>query len=66
LFSTNIEVGQGLTLSPILSAIYLSHILKTYQKCLKNTNKEIPTNTLLYVDNSLIISQEKSFEHPFS
>jgi len=55
-------VGQGSALSPILFAIYLSPILKTYQKHLKNTNKEIPTNILLYVDNGFIISQEKSFE----
>ena len=61
-FPTNIGVGQGLALSPILSAIYLSPILKTYQKCLKNTNKEIPTNILSYINNGLIISQEKSFE----
>jgi len=55
-------VGQGSALSPILFAIYLSPILKTYQKHLKNTNKEIPTNILSYVDNGFIISQEKSFE----
>ena len=62
LFPTNVRVGQGSALSPILSVIYLSPILKTYQKHLKNTNKEIPTNTLSYVDDGLIISQEKSFK----
>jgi len=54
-------VGQGLALSFIISAIYLAPIIKTFKKRIKNLNKEIPTDVLSFVDNGLLISQEKSY-----
>jgi len=60
-FNVNVGIGQGSTLSPILSALYLAPIIKTFKKRIKNLNKEIPTDILLFVDNRLLISQEKSY-----
>jgi len=61
LFNINIGIGQGSALSPILSALYLTPIIKTFKKRIKNLNKEIPIDILLFVDNRLLISQEKSY-----
>ena len=58
-FNVNIGVNQGLALSPILSAIYLTsflHILEKHLKILK-----IPISILSFVDNSLLVAQSKSF-----
>ena len=58
-FNVNIGVDQGLALSPILSAIYLTsflHILEKHLKILK-----IPISILFFVDNSLLVAQSKSF-----
>jgi len=60
-FNVNIGVGQGSALSPILSALYLAPIIKTFKKRIKNLNKEIPTDILSFVDDGLLISQEKSY-----
>jgi len=57
-FEVNIGVGQGSALSPILSALYLSPFLYILKKCLKNL--KIPISTLLFVDDGLIITQNKS------
>jgi len=60
-FNINVSIGQGSALSPILLALYLAPIIKTFKKRIKNLNKEIPTNILLFVDDGLLISQEKSY-----
>jgi len=60
-FNVNIGVGQGSALSPILSALYLAPIIKTFKKRIKNLNKEIPTDILSFVNDSFLISQEKSY-----
>ena len=65
-FNTNIRVGQGSAFSPILSAIYLALIIKTFKKRIKNLKENIPTNILSFVDNSLLILQEKSYSLSFS
>jgi len=57
-----VGVGQGLALLPILSAFYLSPVLKNFQKRLKNLKEKIPTDILSFVDDNLFVSQEKSFE----
>jgi len=47
-------MGQGLALSPILSALYISpvfHILKKHLKYLK-----IPVSILFFIDNGLFIA----------
>jgi len=43
-FNINVGVGQGLALSPILSAIYLVPIIKTFKKRIKNLKENIPTD----------------------
>ena len=53
-------VGQGLALSPILSALYLSlllHILKKYLKIL-----DLKFSILSFVNDGLLIIQSKSFQ----
>ena len=60
--STNVGVDQGSVLSPIISTIYLVPIIKTFKKRIKSLKEKIPTNILSFVDNSLLISQEKSYD----
>ena len=60
-FNVNVGIGQGSILSPILSALYLAPIIKTFKKRIKNLNKEIPTDILSFADDGLLISQEKSY-----
>jgi len=61
IFNTNVRVGQGSALSPILFAIYLLSIIKTFKKRIKNLKENIPANILSFVDDGLLISQEKSY-----
>ena len=58
MFKVNIGVGQGSVLSPILSALYLPPFLYILENYLKNLN--IPVSIILFVDNGLFISQDKS------
>jgi len=60
-FNTNVRVGQGSALFPILSAIYLAPVIKTFKKRIKNLKENIPTDILSFMDDSLLISQEKSY-----
>jgi len=60
-FSTNIGVGQGSALSPILSAIYLAPVIKIFKKRLKRLKENIPTDILSFMNDSLLISQKKSY-----
>ena len=53
-------MGQDSTLSLILSILYLSLIFHIFEKRAKNL--KISVSFLLFVHNSLFISQEKSFE----
>jgi len=53
-------VGQGLALSPILFALYFSPFLHILEKYLKNLDLKI--STLSFVDDSLLITQSKSFQ----
>ena len=52
-------VGQGLALSPILSALYLSLFLHILEKHLKNLDLKI--STLSFINDDLLITQSKSF-----
>ena len=54
----NVGVGQGSALSPILSALYLSLVLYILEKHLKNL--KIPVFFISFVDDGLIIAQNKS------
>ena len=58
IFEVNVGVGQGSALSPILSALYLSPFLYILEKRLKNL--KIPISFISFVDNGLIITQNKS------
>jgi len=58
-FNINIGVGQDLALPPILSALYLMLLLHILEKHLKNLNLQI--FILSFVNNRLIITQNKSF-----
>ncbi len=60
LFNVNMRMGQGSALSPILSALYFSPFLYILEKCLKNLN--LKSSILSFVDDSLLISQGKSFQ----
>ena len=53
-------------ISPILSAIYLASIIKTFKKRIKNLKENILTDILSFADDSLLISQEKSYSLSFS
>ena len=57
-FEVNVGVGQESALSPILSALYLTLFLHILEKHLKNL--KIPISMLSFVDNGLIIAQNKS------
>jgi len=53
-YEVNVGVGQGSTLSPILSTLYLFSLLYILEKCLKILN--IPVSLIFFVDDSLFIS----------
>ena len=59
-FEVNVGVGQGSALSSILSALYLLLFLYILKKCLKNLN--ISVSLISFVDDWLIISQNKSID----
>ena len=63
-FEVNVGVGQESTLSPILSALYLSPLLYILEKQLKTLN--IPVSLLSFVDDGLFISQNKSIDISYS
>jgi len=60
MFEVNVGVGQGSALSPILSVLYLSPLLYILEKHLKTLN--IPVSLLSFVDDGLLISQNKSID----
>jgi len=57
-YKVNVGVGQGSTFSPILSALYLSLFLYILENCLKNL--KISVSLISFIDDGLIISQNKS------
>ena len=63
-FEVNVGVGQGSALSPILSALYLTLFLYILEKHLKNL--KIPISILSFMDDGLIIAQNKSFDSSIS
>ena len=57
MYEVNVRVGQGSTLSPILSALYLSPLLYILENHLKILN--IPILLISFIDDGLIIAQNK-------
>ena len=57
-FRADIGIEQGSTLSPILSALYITLISYILEKRTKNLLIPIPISCLLFVDDNLFISQE--------
>ena len=58
-FNVNVGIGQGSALSPILLAFYLLSFLHILENQLKNL--KIPIFILSFVDNGLLVAQNKSF-----
>ena len=61
-FRTDVGVGQGFTLSLILSALYISPIFHIFEKRSKNHIPNISPLFLSFVDDGLFISQKKTYE----
>ena len=59
-YKVNVGVGQESALSSILSALYFSPLLYILENCLKILN--IPVSLISFVDDSLIIAQNKSID----
>ena len=59
-FDVNVGVEQGSALSPIPSTLYLLLVFHIFEKRLKNL--EIPVYFISFVNDGLLISQNKSFE----
>ena len=59
-FEINVGVGQGFALSLILSALYFSPLFHIFKEHVKNL--KIPVSFLSFVNDSLLVFQEKSFE----
>jgi len=57
-FRAVVGVGQGLALSPVLSALYIAPIFHILKKISKNLSIPISISILLLVDDGLLISQE--------
>ena len=60
-FNVNVGGSQGLALSSILSALYLSPVFYSFDNHLKIL--KIPISIISFVDNGLFISQNKSILH---
>ena len=57
-FCVDVDVDQESALLPVLSALYLSLLLHIFENQLKNS--KIPVSILSFVDNGLLIAQNKS------
>jgi len=58
----NISLEQSSVLFPILSAIYITSIFYIFEKRTKSLLPFISISNLSFVDDGLLISQEKSYE----
>jgi len=61
-FPASVGVGQGSALSLVLSALYLAPVLYLFEKRARNLENPLPISILSFVDNGLLISQEKKYE----
>ena len=56
---TDIDIGQGFALSPILSALYIASLIRIFEHRAQALN--LDTCILSFVDNGLLISQGKMY-----
>jgi len=61
-FKADIGVEQSFALSLILSVLYITSIFHIFEKRTKSFLSSIPISTLSFVNNGLLISQEKNYE----
>jgi len=61
-FRADVGIDQGSALSLILSTLYIGSIFHIFEKRSKNILPNIPVFFLSSVDNSLFISQKKSYK----
>jgi len=61
-FRTYVDVGQGSSFSSILSILYIAPIFHIFEKRSKDLLPNISVSVLSFVDDSLFISQEKSYK----
>ena len=61
-FRADVSIGQESTLSSILSALYIAFIFHIFKTRSKNHFKNLTVLFLSFINDSLFISQEKSFE----
>jgi len=61
-FSASIGVGQGLALFPILFAMYIAPIFHLFEKHTKNLEIPLLASLLSFINDGLLISQEKSYK----
>ena len=55
----DVGVGQGLALSPILSALYIASLLHLFEQ--RAQALSLDTSILSYVDNGLLVSQGRTY-----
>ena len=58
-FEVDVSVGQGSALLPILSALYILLLFYIFEKHAKN-----PVSLFSFIDNGLLVSQEKLLKKP--
>ena len=61
-FKADIDIGQRSALSPILFALYITSFFHIFKKRTKNLPIPILVSLFFFVDDSLFISQEKSYK----
>ena len=63
-FNTNVGVGQGSALSPIISTMYMAPIIKMFKKRIKNLEEKIPSDTLSFIDDGFLFHKRRVMNCP--
>jgi len=61
-----VGVEQGSTFSPVLSALYLVSILHLFEQQARCPENPLNVSTFLFVDDGLLISQERDYDKSLS
>ena len=62
-FKADVGVGQKSALFPILLVLYITFIFYVFKKRTKNLSISISVFILLFINDDIFVSQEKSFEN---